>query len=103
MSNSRQASNGVFDLDALIAEKKHLPFTFTFADREWTLPHMDDLDVWPLVEAADGGDLAASVAVLETALGGDWVEFRSHPMPRAGMTALFERYVKHSEGTLPGE
>jgi hypothetical protein len=102
VSNGRAASNGVFDLDAAIADADQTPFRFTFAGREWELPHLGQLDVWTMIAAAETGDTQASVAVMEMALGEQWEEFHAHPLPSVGLNALFERYVAHS-GMAPGK
>lgn len=102
MSNSRQASDGVFDLDALIADADNKPFKFTFAGREWTLPHLSDLDAWPLIAAMEQGDSTAARSTMALAVGDEWDEFRSHRMPQHALNSLFERYTAHS-GMAPGK
>lgn len=102
MSNTKSASDGVFDLDAAINEVDNEPFVFTYRGREWTLPHFNDLNIWPTVDAAERGDFAAMRAVLETAFGDEWEEFHSKPLTRGGLNSLFARYQKHA-GLKPGE
>ncbi|WP_067171202.1 hypothetical protein [Microtetraspora niveoalba] len=89
-----------FNLDAAIAEATGAPFTFAFKGKPWTLPAMRDLDVWPMLDAAPQGDLAVVQVVLKAAFGDRWEEFRSHPMPRKGLSGLFEAYRKHSDADL---
>lgn len=106
MSNTVKAAMGkadkVYDLDAAIEEAQHKPFRFTFAGREWMLPHLDDLNVWPLTEKIEQGDMVAAMAVFETAFGDDWDEFHAKPLTRGALQSLWERYAKHS-GVEPGE
>jgi hypothetical protein len=102
MSNSRTASDGVFDLDAVIAETTNEPFTFVFAGRKWTIPHMGELDVWPLVAEAEKGDLQAARAVFEAAFGDEWAEFRAIPMKQHAFNKLLDRYMRHA-GVKLGE
>lgn len=92
-----------FDLDAVLAEEQKAPFTFTAFGRQWKLTHMGDIDVWPLLEAADLGDTAASKAVLEAAFGPDqYMEFRLQPLPQRAFDLLFTRYLAHC-GVKSGE
>ncbi|MFF3671686.1 hypothetical protein [Microtetraspora malaysiensis] len=89
-----------FNLDAAIAEAQGEPFTFAFKGKPWTLPAMRDLDVWPMLDAAEKGDLAVVQVVFKAAFGNRWEEFRQHPMPRGGLSGLFEAYRKHSDEDL---
>lgn len=102
MSNTKTATDGVFDVDALIAEAQHKPFRFAFAGREWAMRHMADLDVWQMFDAAKRGDDGAVEEIFRLALGDEWGEFRSHFMPQHALQAIFERYQKHA-GMEPGE
>ena len=42
----------VDDLDAAYAEIRKDPYTFTLGGRQWTLPHMSDLDYRMLMRIA---------------------------------------------------
>lgn len=96
-----------FDLNAVQAESDLSPFVFRWAskddpNRRLTMAHMEALDVWPLMAAAEGGDAGAMAGIFRTALGDDWEEFRKTPLPQYKMKALFDAYRKHS-GVGPGE
>lgn len=103
------ADDEVFDLNlnAVQAESDLRPFRFLWAskndsNRRFTMQHMEALDVWPLMVAAQGGDAAAMAGIFRTALGDQWEEFRKTPLPQYKMHALFKTYQKHS-GVEPGE
>lgn len=97
-----------FNLNAVQAETDLRPFRFLWAskgnpNRRLTMQHMESLDVWPLMEAADRGDAAAMAGIFRVALGDDqWDEFRETPLPQYKMQALFKAYQKHS-GQKSGE
>ncbi|MER8266536.1 hypothetical protein ACIGZI_00940 [Streptomyces griseus] len=97
-----------FNLNAVEAESGLKPFVFLWASKEngnrrFTMQHMQALDVWPLMAAADGGDAAAMAGIFREALGKDqWSEFRETPLPQYKLTALFAAYRKHS-GASEGE
>lgn len=96
-----------FNLNAVEAESTLAPFRFMWAskddpNRRLTMQHMEGLDVWPLMAAAEGGDAGAMAGIFKTALGGDWEEFRKTPLPQFKMKALFDAYRKHS-GVESGE
>ncbi|MFF9568503.1 hypothetical protein [Streptomyces sp. NPDC014685] len=113
MSNTRTATRAddeVFDfnLNAVEAESDLKPFVFLWAsktngNRRFTMQHMESLNIWPLMEAADRGDAAAMAGIFRVALGDEqWDEFRETPLPQYKMSALFKAYQKHS-GQKPGE
>ena len=97
-----------FDLNAVEAESDLRPFRFLWKSKEnpnrrLTMQHMEALDVWPLMAAAEGGDAAAMAGIFRTALGDEqWAEFRRTPLPQFKMRALFDAYRKHC-GQQPGE
>lgn len=105
-----RADDEVFDfnLNAVEAESDLKPFRFLWAskkdpNRRLTMQHMEGLDVWPLMEAADGGDHAAMAGIFRVALGEEqWEEFRKTPLPQYKLKALFKAYRKHG-GQEPGE
>jgi hypothetical protein len=76
-----------FNLNAAKAEVELAPFRFLWAtednpNRRWEMKHLQDLNSWELIEAAEGGDLAAMVAAFEAALGKkEWTEFHAVPDP----------------------
>lgn len=107
MSNTKSAARPDdkpfdFNLDAARTEADLSPFVIQWAGRRWTLAHMQTLDVWPLADAAEQGDLAATRAAFSAALGEDWPEFQKHPLPQYKMAALFNAYQKHC-GITAGE
>lgn len=96
-----------FNLNAVEAESTLAPFRFMWAskddpNRRLAMQHMEGLDVWPLMAAAEGGDASAMAGIFKTALGDDWEEFRKTPLPQYKMKALFDAYRKHS-GAGAGE
>lgn len=96
-----------FNLNTVEAESDLAPFVFLWAskanpNRRFSMAHMEALDVWPLMAAAEGGDAGAMAGIFRTALGEDWDEFRKTPLPQYKMKALFDAYRKHS-GVGPGE
>ena|ERR1700732_277885 len=97
-----RADDEVFDfnLNAVKAESELTPFVFLWAskangNRRLTMQHMEGLDVWPLMVAADQGDASAMAGIFRVALGDDWEEFRKTPLPQYKMKALFAAYQKH--------
>ncbi|WP_224284903.1 hypothetical protein [Streptomyces sp. LS1784] len=91
-----------FNLDAVQAAAELRPFVVQHAGRRWTLVHMDTLDAFDLLAAADHGDAAAARRIFALALGDDWDDFRSHPMPRYKLDRMFTAYQKHC-GLKQGE
>ncbi|MGW5928084.1 MULTISPECIES: hypothetical protein [unclassified Streptomyces] len=97
-----------FNLNAVEAESSLKPFVFLWAskkdpNRRLTMQHMEALNVWPLMEAADRGDAAAMAGIFRVALGDEqWEEFKATPLPQYKMQALFKAYRKHS-GAGEGE
>jgi hypothetical protein len=85
-----------FNLDAVQAEVDLTPWRVNWKGRRWEFAHMEDLDVWGLIEAAEGGDIAATVGVFKAALGEkDWTEFRKIRLPQYKLKALFDAYKQH--------
>ncbi|MEV7867486.1 hypothetical protein AB0P17_15595 [Streptomyces sp. NPDC088124] len=106
---SKPADDDVFDFDlnAVEAESELRPFRFlwkskTDPNRRLTMQHMEGLNMWPLLAAADQGDVAAIMSVFRIALGDDWKAFHETPLPQYKMQALFKAYQKHC-GQKPGE
>lgn len=85
-----------FNLDAVEAEVDLTPWRVHWKGRRWEFAHMEDLDVWGLIEAAEGGDVAATVGVFKAALGeSDWQDFRKIRLPQYKLKALFDAYRRH--------
>lgn len=95
------APGKAFDLDAVEAESAGAPFPFTFGGKEYTLPHVQDVDRRVLL-GADRGDIGAMNALFEAGLGDDFEAFDAEPMKLRSLNALFEAWLKHC-GLEPGE
>jgi hypothetical protein len=91
-----------FNLDAVKAEVDLTPFRVHFDGRRWEFAHMEGLNVWELVEAAEGGEVRAMIGIFQAALGDDFADFRKVKFPQYKMKALFAEYRKHC-GMQPGE
>ncbi|WP_432091832.1 hypothetical protein [Streptomyces sp. NRRL F-5630] len=91
-----------FNLDAVKAESDLTPFRVHFDGRRWEFAHLEGLDIWDVVEAADGGDLQAVLGALRLALGDQYTEFRKIRLPQYKVMALFRAYQRHC-GMEPGE
>ncbi|MEU4256264.1 hypothetical protein AB0B42_00710 [Streptomyces fradiae] len=98
-----------FNLNTVQAETELRPFRFLWAsednpNRRLTMQHLEALNVWPLLAAADGGDAGAMAAIFREALGKEqWTDFRATPLPQYKLKALFNAYRKHSGVQEPGE
>lgn len=97
-----------FNLNTVQAEVELTPFRFLWAtkdnpNRRFTMKHLQDLDAWELIAAAEGGDLGAMVGCFEAAMGKtEWKEFRAVPIPQYKLKALFDAYREHC-GSAEGE
>lgn len=91
-----------FNLDAVQASAESRPFVAQWGGRRWTFEHLELLDAWGLLDAADQGDTEAMRSVFRLALGDDWPDFRGRPMPGYKLRGLFEAYQAHC-GLKPGE
>jgi hypothetical protein len=91
-----------FNLDAVEAEVDLTPFRVHFGGRRWEFAHMQELDAWDLIEAAESGELAAVKGAMELALGDQWKEFRKIRMPQYKLMPLFNAWRDHC-GIKPGE
>ncbi len=97
----------VYDLQARYAEQAGTPFTFRWADREWTLPHLRDVDfaVQAEIESWDPQKFGLdTINDLFAKLFGDdqaaeWAKV-TRPLPFLFM--LFDDWLKHC-GAEPGE
>lgn len=90
-----------YDLDAAIREDTADPFTFTLGGKEFTLPHMADVDKEALtLSDTSGGD--AVLDVLKLALGKQWAAFDKVPLSVKGVNKLYEAWLEHS-GIKSGE
>ncbi|MFJ5089966.1 hypothetical protein [Streptomyces sp. NPDC088674] len=91
-----------FNLDAVKAESDLTPFRVHFNGRRWEFAHLEGLDIWDVVEVADGGDLQAVLGALRLGLGDQYAEFRKIRLPQYKVMTLFRAYQKHC-GMEPGE
>ncbi|MFF2612693.1 hypothetical protein [Kitasatospora sp. NPDC058046] len=93
-----------FDLGAVKAGAELRPFVVRDADgTRWTFAHIDSLNIWPLLAAAERGDNLAVRAAFREALGPQqWAEFEQQPMPGYQLMPLFKAYQKHC-GIKQGE
>ncbi|MFF8879600.1 hypothetical protein [Streptomyces flaveolus] len=99
------ADNAPFDfnLDAVKAETESTPFRVHWNGQRFTFAHMQDLDCWEMLAAADGGEANAVMGSLRLALGDEqWAEFRKKPMPQYKLMPLFNAWSEHC-GMKPGE
>jgi hypothetical protein len=101
MSNTRTANrpdDSPFDLnlDALKAEADLTPFVVQWNGRRWSFAHMQEIDSWESIEAAEQGDAAAMMTAFRLALGDEeWAAFRAVPLPQFKLKALFTAYAAH--------
>jgi hypothetical protein len=91
-----------FNLDAVKSEVDLIPFRVHYDGRRWELAHIESLDIWDLVEAAEGGEIQAMTGVFRISLGDQWEDFRKVRLPQYKMKSLFTAYRKHC-GLEPGE
>jgi hypothetical protein len=85
-----------FNLDAVKAEVDLTPWRVHWGGKRFEFRHAEELDVWKLVESAEGGDVGSTIGVLRTSLGPEqWDEFKKIGMPQYKMKALFEAYKAH--------
>ena len=71
-----------FNLDAVRSEVDLAPFRVHYDGRRWEFAHMEGLDIWDLVEAAEGGEVTAMTGVFRLALGDDFADFRKVKFPQ---------------------
>lgn len=96
---------GVDDLDAAYAEIRRDPYIFTWAAREWSLPHLGSLDyrLQGEIENSDGLDLAQLESLFARIFGSEQAKaWAAVEVPTPVLFLLFERWVGHS-GRKPGE
>lgn len=91
-----------FNLDAVQAEVELTPFRVHFDGRRWEFAHMQGLDSWDLIAAAEGGEIGAVTGSMKLALGDQWDDFRKVGLPQYKLMPLFKAWQKHC-GLEPGE
>jgi hypothetical protein len=93
------------DLDAAYAEIRKEPYRFKWAGREWSLPHLGDLDFrlqmeienWSTAGVDEVQHMFARILGDEQAAA--WADVH---VPTPVLMMMFDRWVKHS-GAQPGE
>ncbi|MFE6126811.1 hypothetical protein ACFQ6Q_00840 [Streptomyces sp. NPDC056437] len=91
-----------FNLDTVEAEVELRPFRVHFAGKRWEFTHMQALNAWDALAAAEGGDVRVVAESMKLALGDQWEEFRKLPLPQHKVMPLFQAWQKHS-GVESGE
>lgn len=91
-----------FNLDSVQAEVDLAPFRVHHGGRRFEFAHLQGLDVWDLVGAAEAGDLGATLGLFRVALGDSFDEFRKIKLAQFKMQKLFAAYQQHC-GLQPGE
>lgn len=84
-----------FNLDTVEAESELRPFRVHFHGRRWEMEHLEALDVWDLIEAAEKGETGAMLGAFKAALGDDFEDFRKIKLPQYKLKALFNAYRDH--------
>ncbi|MFD5676109.1 hypothetical protein [Streptomyces sp. NPDC127040] len=91
-----------FNLDSVQAEVDLAPFRVHHGGRRFEFAHLQGLDVWDLVGAAETGDLGATLGLFRVALGDSFDDFRKIKLAQFKMQKLFAAYQQHC-GLEPGE
>jgi len=91
-----------FNLDAVEAEVDLRPFRVHFGGRRYEFTHMQALNAWEAIAAAESGDVGVVVNSMKLALGDQWEDFRTVPMPQHKLMRLFKAWQAHS-GVETGE
>lgn len=84
-----------FNLDTAQPDHELTAFIFHWKGRRWEMQHLESLDVWGLLEAADGGDISAMTGAFRHALGDRWDDFRKNKLRQWELKALFRAYRQH--------
>lgn len=86
-----------FNLDTYRAEAETRPFVVVHGGKPWQFKHVDECDGWEVAEAFAGNSAkGADIAVIEKALGDEFVKFKQAArLNRGAMTALIKRYLAH--------
>lgn len=93
------------DLDAAYAEIRKAPYVFTWAGREFSLPHLAELDfrLQMKIEEAQSLDAKELLDLFDEMFGEQQAaDFAKVTMPTGALFMLFERWLAHS-GAKPGE
>jgi hypothetical protein len=103
-ATSRTPDNQPFDfnLDAVQAEVELRPWRVNFDGKRWEFAHLQALDCWDLVEAAEGGEISAVMGSMKLALGDQWEAFRKIGLPQYKLMPLFKAWREFC-GLGPGE
>jgi hypothetical protein len=93
------------DLDAAYAEIRREPYLFTWAARQWQLPHLGGLDyrLQLEIEQTDSWDVDAVQALLARLFGAEQAQaWATVEVPTPVLFMVFERWLAHS-GEKMGE
>jgi hypothetical protein len=94
---------GVDDLDAAYAEIRREPYVFTWAAREWALPHIGDLDYRILAEIENyqSLDVTQLLGLFTRMFGPDQAEaWADVSVPTPVLYLLFEHWLEHGGAKL---
>lgn len=97
------APDGVDDLQRAYQAIRRQPYTFQWADRQWTLPHLGELDyrLQAEIESVEGLDVKALENLFARIFGptqaAAWAQVE---VPTPVLMMLFDRWVKHAGGEL---
>lgn len=91
-----------FNLDAVKAEVDLTPFRVHFGGKRFEFTHMQALNSWDALAAAEGGELSVVTESMKLALGDQWEDFQRVPLPQYKLMPLFNAWRKHS-GVESGE
>lgn len=97
----------VDDLQRQYAEVAGNPYEFTWADRDWTLPHMRDLDIFLLTELENLNPTAMTAddltSLFDRIFGPEQAtEWARVPKPLTFLNLMLKRWTEHS-GRQEGE
>ncbi|WP_327300378.1 hypothetical protein [Streptomyces goshikiensis] len=91
-----------FNLDAVQSEVELRSWRVHFDGQRWEFAHLQALDCWDLVEAAEGGEISAVMGSMKLALGDQWEAFRKIGLPQYKLMPLFKAWRAFC-GLEPGE
>lgn len=88
------------NLDAYKASADLAPFAVVLGGKRFVFKHIDDLDAWDVVNGFLTGEVAATVRIIEMALGDEYEEFRKQPLSKGAFDHLIKSYMVHCGVTL---
>lgn len=102
MSTKTDTPSVDLNLDAYKASADRAPFAVVLGGKRFVFKHMDDLDAWAVLDGFLSGEVAATVRIIEMALGDDYEAFRKQPLSKGAFDDLIKAYMAHC-GVTPGE